>query len=128
VVRNPDIAKKMTAKGDRAKHLEALSSWLKEQTWKWNQGMEQADDVRGALISVGEAYEELLGSEIEMVSTECEDGTGFELLFHVEHNPKDNSRDTIGPFQFEYVPGATPEQRQRYAEAMKAKRDAEAGQ
>lgn len=118
----------MTSKGDnRAKHLAALELWLKEQAWKWNQGMEQADDVRGALVSVGETYEELLESEIEMYSKELEDGTGFDLFFYVEHNPKDSSRDTVGPFRFEYVPGATPEQRQRYAEAMKAKREAEAG-
>jgi len=85
--------------------------------------MEQADDIRGALISVGETYEELLDTEIELYSEEDPDGTGFYLSMLIEREPPDpGHRDTIGPVRFEYVPGATPEQRKKYAEAMQSKR------
>jgi hypothetical protein len=107
---------------ERTKHLDALTKWMKETAWKWNKGMEQADDVRGAIISIGETYEELLGSEIELFSQEDPDATGFDLLMYVDQ-PGEKERDTLGPFRFEYVPGATDEQRKKYAEAMRAKRE-----
>ena len=106
----------------RTELLEALSKWMKETAWKWNKGMEQADDIRGAILSIGENYEELLGAEIELFSKEDPNATGFDLLMYVERKGE-KERDTLGPFRFEYVPGATDEQRQKYAEAMKAKRE-----
>jgi hypothetical protein len=113
-------------KQSRRELLDALGLWLKETAWKWNKGMEQAHEMREALVSIGETYEEMLGAELELFTDECDDGTGFLVTYFVDPPTADVERDTVGPVRLDYVPGLTDEQKKQYAERVRRERDREA--
>lgn len=110
----------------RQELLDALGLWLKETAWKWNKGMEQAHEMREALVSIGETYEEMLGCELELFTDEASDGTGFFVTYFVDPSEAGRDRDAVGPVRLDYVPGLTDEQKKQYAERVKREREREA--
>ena len=109
------------AKKTLDEEITGLEQWLKELAWRWNKGMERADDVRSALLGMGETYEEVLGAEIELATEEKDDQTGFRLELRLSTGKR---RIVVGPVEFNYIPGATEEQVKRYAEARRRAEEA----
>ncbi len=109
----------------KAEQLEALRRWTEQTAWKWNKGLEESQQLRDVLVTMGETYEEAIGEDFELFTKEEADGTGFFLTYFI--GPEDSERHAIGPVRFSYVPGLTDEQQREYAKAVKARREESKG-